>query len=232
MRPVPTLSVGPIADVPKLPVQHKVAASRPSAAPAASSEPIRKQSKAAPESLGGSSPQRGSAQALQAPTAAAEAVGGATPQGGTAQAQQVPRKNARAGLRTANMGVEREPWRSGSKEVPAASAARRTQPAAPMKEGEQPVSPRGLQRAQLVEKYKTEAAARKQAHTKATIERTASVAALLQHAASLQAPSSRAHLITNAEKQDAAAASLSKDAGMKQPANSNVQNVPKAAPER
>ena len=158
----------------------------------ASSQPTHKQSAAAPGPLSGSSAQRGTAQALQ-----------------------VPRKNARAGLRTTHTGVEREPWRSGSKEVPAASAARHAQPAAPVstKEGAKPVSPRGLQRAQLVEKYKTEAAARKQAHTMATIERTASVAALLQHAASLQAPSSKAHLTTNAGKQDAAPASLSKTAG-------------------
>lgn len=84
-----------------------------------------------------------------------------------------------------------------------------------------------------MEKYKTDAAARKQAQTKATIERTASVAALLQHAASLQAPTSRAHLTTTAGKQDAAAASLSNSAGMKQlPATPKVQGVPKAASER
>lgn len=179
------------------------------AASVAPSHPIRKQFRPAPESVGGGAAEEVRATALPA-----------------------PRKNVGAGLRIANTAADRQPWRSGRQEIPAAALPRPAQADAPGQDEEQCVSSRGLQRAQLVEKYRAGAAARRQAHTQATMERTASIAAVLQHASSLQAPS-KGHHSSSVRKQGAAGSNSFKSASMKQlPANTKLKAAPQAAAER
>ena len=94
-----------------------------------------------------------------------------------------------------------------------ATAKGRAQPvmAAPgsAKAGAQSKPVSGSGRAQLLEKYKTEAAARKQAHTEATIERADSVAETLQRADSVSIPGNSNRHTPAVRKQQAAAKAVS-----------------------